>query len=172
LAERIFKGIQEVHPLSGYYNGFIPYERKGSLAKKKDVKPKNSRSQIKAFEELLDELIRNKIQIVFVHVPGYLGARDDFNLYESIQIINKIARERNIPFLDYETKRVTDINTDRDMFSDWVHLNEKGSEAFSKLLSQDLKLIFRGSGCWTESTHLSPHSETEGMLRVNAARRF
>jgi len=158
LASRLFRGTQEVYLLSGYYNGFIPYERKGALNKKKDVKPKNSRVQIRAFEELLDELKRNKIKVVFVHVPGYLPAHDASNLYDGMQLLNKIAEEREIPFLDYETKRVTNINTDPSMFSDWIHLNEKGSEAFSKLLNEDLKLMFRDMGYRTESNSLSYES--------------
>jgi hypothetical protein len=29
------------------------------------------------------------------------------------------------------------------MFSDWVHLNEKGSDAFSKLLKSDLDFLLQ-----------------------------
>jgi hypothetical protein len=132
-----------VYVLSKYYNGFVPYERKGRLDKKKGSKPQNDIVQIRAFEELLDELGKNKIQVIFAHIPGYLPARDDSDISESIQLIHKIAEERKIPFLDYETERITSINTDPRLFSDWVHLNEKGSEAFSKLLRSDLELLLK-----------------------------
>jgi lysophospholipase L1-like esterase len=38
---------------------------------------------------------------------------------------------------------VTTINTDPRLFSDWVHLNEKGSDAFSKLLKSDLESLLK-----------------------------
>jgi lysophospholipase L1-like esterase len=57
--------------------------------------------------------------------------------------LNKIAKERKIPFLDYDTKRITNINTDPSMFSDWIHLNEKGSDAFSELLKSDLEFVLK-----------------------------
>jgi hypothetical protein len=158
LASRLFRGTREVYLVSRYYNGFIPYERRGRLNKKKDVKPQNSRGERRAFEKLLDEFKKNKIRVVFVHVPGYLPAQNVSNLYEGIQLLNKIAEERKILFLDYETKRVTNINTDPSMFSDWIHLNEKGSKAFSKLLNEDLRLVFRDMGYRTESN--SPSYES------------
>ena len=155
LAE-LFKKRREGSPfsLSKYYNGFIPYERKGGLDKKKSVKPQNDIVQIRAFEELLDELEKNKIQVIFAHIPGYLPARDDSDILESIQLIHKIAEERNIPFLDYETERITSINTDPRLFSDWVHLNEKGSEAFSKLLRSDLELLLKQKKTWHETPRI------------------
>jgi hypothetical protein len=129
--------------LSKYYHGFVPYERKGVMDKKKSWKPQNREDRIRGFEELLDDFKRKKTQVIFVHIPGYLPARDDADISESIQLIHKIAEERDIPFLDYETERVTAINTDPSMFSDWIHLNEKGSEAFSKLLESDLELLLK-----------------------------
>jgi lysophospholipase L1-like esterase len=60
-----------------------------------------------------------------------------------MKLLNRIAEERKIPFLDYDTKRITNINTDPSMFSDWLHLNEKGSDAFSKLLRGDLESVLK-----------------------------
>jgi hypothetical protein len=143
LLPRMLGKQPEVFVLSSYYHGFIPYERKGGLEKKKDVKPKNSEAQIRAFEELLGELEKDKIEVIFVQAPGYLPARDDSNIEEGMQLLNKIAKERKIPFLDYDTKRITNINTDPSMFSDWIHLNEKGSDAFSELLKSDLEFVLK-----------------------------
>ena len=141
LSDRLFRRHREVYLLSKYYNGFIPYERRGGLDRKRDVKPKNSRAQIRAFEELLDEFEKNRIQTIFVQIPGYLPARHDANILESMQLLNKIAEDRKILFLDYDTKKITNINTDPSMFSDWVHLNGKGSDAFSRLLKSDLDFL-------------------------------
>jgi hypothetical protein len=143
LAERLFRGTSDVFVLSRYYNGFVPYERKGRPDKKRDIKPRISQAQTKAFETLLDEFEKSKIGVIFVQVPGYLPARNASNIEESMQLLNKIAEERKIPFLDYDTKRITNINTDPSMFSDWVHLNEKGSDAFSKLLGTDIDSLLK-----------------------------
>ena len=143
LAERLFRGTSEAYVLSRYYNGFIPYERKGRVDKRRDIKPQISETQIKAFEKLLDEFEKSKIKVIFVQVPGYLPARNASNIEESMQLLNKIAEERKIPFLDYDTKRITNINTDPSMFSDWVHLNEKGSDEFSKLLKGDIDSLLK-----------------------------
>ncbi|NWG04152.1 MAG: hypothetical protein HXY44_14960 [Syntrophaceae bacterium] len=129
------------HIIAQYYNGFVPYERRGRLDKKKGSKPKNDILQINAFKELLDEFEKNHIRVILVSIPGYLPARDADNIRESIELIHTIAKEKNIPFLDYEMKRITDLNTDPSLFSDWVHLNGKGSDAFSKLLKSDLDLL-------------------------------
>jgi lysophospholipase L1-like esterase len=129
--------------VSKYYHGFIPYERKGNLDKQKGSKPKNDEVQINAFKELLNDFEKNNIQVILVNIPGYLPARDPNNIQESIELIHKIAEERKIPFLDYETKRITGLNTDPSLFSDWVHLNGKGSDAFSKLLKSDLEFLLK-----------------------------
>jgi lysophospholipase L1-like esterase len=129
--------------LSRYYNGFIPYESETRLATNQDVTPKNFEAEIKAFEELLDEFEKSKIEVIFVQAPGYLPARSASNIEESMAIINRIAEKRKILFLDYDTKRITNFNTDPSMFSDWIHLNEKGSATFSKLLKSDLEFMLK-----------------------------
>jgi lysophospholipase L1-like esterase len=143
LAERLFKGTSNIYVLSKYYNGFIPYERKGRVDRKRDIKLKNSEAQITAFEDLLDEFEKNRIEVIFVQVPEYLPVRDASDIQENMQLLNRIAEKRNIPFLDYDTKRITSINTDASMFSDSIHLNEKGSDVFSKLLKDDLEFLLK-----------------------------
>lgn len=138
LTERLFRGTRRAVVLSKYYHGFVPYERQGGLDKKKELTIKISEAQINAFEALLDEFEKNKIQVILVQVPGYLPARDGLNIEESMKLIHKIAEKRRILLLDYDTDKITNINTDRSMFSDWIHLNEKGSDAFSKLLKGDI----------------------------------
>jgi len=134
---------RSTHILSKYYNGFIPYERKGNLDKKKGSKPKNDNVQINAFNALLDDFEKNQIQVILVSIPGYLPSRDLDNIQESMDLIHKIAEERRLPFLDYETKKITGLNTDPSLFSDWVHLNGRGSDAFSELLKSDLELLLK-----------------------------
>jgi len=139
LVKRLFGKTKDVFILEKYYNGYIPYERRGGLNKRKDFRPRNQEAQIRDFEALLDEFKRDNIEVIFVQVPGYFPARTASNIEEAMELIDRIARKRNIPFLDYDTRRVTDINTDPSMFSDWLHLNEKGSHAFSDRLKSDLE---------------------------------
>ncbi len=141
LAEKLFKGTSDAFALARYYRGFVPYERKGRVDKKRDIKPQINETQIRAFEKLLDTFKRKKIEVVFVQVPGYLPAQNASDIEASMRLLNKMAEERKIPFLDYDTKRITSINTDPSMFSDWVHLNEKGSDAVSTLLKRDLESV-------------------------------
>jgi hypothetical protein len=143
LTKRLFGKTRQLFILSRYYNGFIPYESETRLATNQDVTPKNFEAEIKAFEELLDEFEKSKIEVIFVQAPGYLPARSASNIEESMAIINRIAEKRKILFLDYDTKRITNFNTDPSMFSDWIHLNEKGSATFSKLLKSDLEFMLK-----------------------------
>ncbi len=166
LLARIFGKQRDVYVLSRYYHGFIPYERKGRVEKKREVKPKNSEAEIRAFEELLDEFEKNKIRVIFVEVPGYLPSRDPSNIQKTMQLLDQIAEERKIPFLNYDTKIITNINTDPSLFSDWIHLNEKGSDAFSKLLRSDLDFLFNGKG--TQHGEPSALSEFSNKVRPDA----
>jgi hypothetical protein len=138
LADRLFRGASNVYAISRYYHGFIPYARKGRVDRKRDIKLQNSEAQMIAFEELLDEFEKNGTEVIFVQVPEYLPARNASDIEESMRLLNKIAEKRKIPFLDYDTKRVTNINTDPTMFSDSIHLNEKGCDTFSELLKGDI----------------------------------
>ncbi len=137
LVELFKKKHREVYPKSKYYQGYIPFETKRDLTKVV-VNPKIEEFQLSAFEELLNEFERQGIKVIFVQVPGYLYGVDSSMLLENTKLLKKIAEERKIPFLDYETERKTAINTNAAFFSDSAHLNGKGSEAFSKLLKKDL----------------------------------
>ena len=136
---------RELFQKSKYYNGFIPFKFRKNLQKTEVVNPIINPVQWDAFEELLNDFERDRIRVVFVQIPGYLHGRDDKNILKNVQRLREIAGKRNIPFLDYETERISAINTNGDLFADWTHLNEQGSEAFSKLLRKDLEYLFDGS---------------------------
>jgi len=149
---RLFKKKRqgEVYPVSRYYQGYIPFETQRDLDKKDNANPKIDPDQLKAFEALLNEFERDRIRVIFVEIPDYIPGRDSSTMERNMELIQKIAKERNIPFLNYETERVTEINYNPDYYVDWAHLNGKGSEAFSKLLRSDfesqgfLKLLSKG----------------------------
>ena len=121
----------------------IPFKERKKLQKTEVVNPEVNPVQLGAFEELLNDLERDGIKVIFVHVPGYLCVRDNQNISINVQLLKGIAEKRGIPFLDYETERISSINTSPDLFADWTHLSEKGSEAFSKLLKQDLEDLLK-----------------------------
>ncbi len=143
LAGRLFgKRYRDVYPVQKYYRGFIPFETKRNLNNIDPVVPCNKETEMNAFERLLDAFEKDGIRVIFVQVPGYLPGRQGSEFSETTRLLHQIAQRRQIPFLDYETEKVSAINTDQTLFSDWAHLNEKGSEAFSKMLARDLNLLF------------------------------
>ncbi len=132
----------EVYPKAKFYKGFIPFNTKRDLKTKDLVVIRKSPVQIGAFEELLDAFEKDGIKVIFVQIPSYIPARDVPNLTEGTEVLKRLAAQRAIPFLDYDTERITAINYNPEFFADWAHLNEKGSDAFSKLLRKDLDEIF------------------------------
>ncbi len=137
---RLFmKERRELFSLSGYYNGYIPYQTTRNLGKDDVVYPKNNPVQIDSFLTLLDELKRDQIKVIFVQIPGYHPGIDQTMISKNVELLKKIAEERGIPFLDYDIEKASEINYQSRYFSDVGHLNEKGSEAFSKMLGKDLE---------------------------------
>lgn len=132
---------QDIYPMEKYYKGFVPYESKGKLWKTKEVKITHSREQFEAFEKILNQFKRDGINVIFVQIPEYIPGRHSASFLGDIEWVDGIARGRNIPFLDYNRGKISAINYEIRYYSDWAHLNEEGSEVFSKLLKQDLKRI-------------------------------
>ena len=140
LLPRLLKKEQrELFVPSKYYNGFIPYEITRNLEREETAYPKNNPVQVSAFLKLLDDLDRDQLKVIFVQVPGYHPGYDLARVSNNVQLLKKMAEERKIPFLDYDLERVTPINYESRFFSDVGHLNEKGSDTFSKLLKKDLE---------------------------------
>jgi hypothetical protein len=134
---------KELFPKSKYYNGYIPFKVRKKLQKTEVVHPAINPVQQRAFEELLGNFEKDGIRVIFVQIPGYLYGREEKNISKNVQLLREIANKRNIPFLDYETERISAINTNEELFADWTHLNEKGSEEFSKMLKKDLKDLLK-----------------------------
>ncbi len=127
-----------------YYNGFIPFKEKTKFRKAEDMNPEVNPVQLEAFVQLLDDLERDGTKVIFVHIPGYLYGRQTEPVLKNVQLLKGIAEKRGIPFLNYETERISSINTDPHLFADWTHMSEKGSEVFSRLLRQDLEGLLKG----------------------------
>jgi hypothetical protein len=135
----------EIYPKAGYYKGYIPFKIKSKKRLKTGVsQPKINPAQWRAFEELLNALKRDGIKVIFVQVPGYTPGRNDQDISQNVMLLREVAGKWRIPFLDYETEKLSSINTNMDMFADWTHLNEEGSKAFSEILKADLENLIKG----------------------------
>jgi len=139
----LFEKRKEIYPQAKYYNGFIPFKKRKKLGKTEVVNPGVNPVQLEAFVQLLNNCERDGIKVIFVHIPGYLYSREAQNILKNVQLIKGIAEKRGIPFLNYETERISSINMNDDLFADWIHMSEEGSEAFSKLLKQDLEVLLK-----------------------------
>jgi len=139
----LFEKRKEIYPQAKYYNGFIPFKKRKKLGKTEVVNPGVNPVQLEAFVQLLNDCERDGIKVIFVHIPGYLYGREAQNILKNVQLIKDIAEKRGIPFLNYETERISSINMNDDLFADWIHMSEEGSEAFSKLLKQDLEVLLK-----------------------------
>lgn len=140
---KLFEKRKEIYPQAKYYNGFVPFKERKKLGKTEVVNPKVNPIQLEAFIQLLNDVERDGIKVIFVHIPGYLYSRETQNILKNVQLIKGIAEKRGIPFLDYETERISSINMNDNLFADWIHMSEEGSEAFSKLLKQDLEVLLK-----------------------------
>ncbi len=126
---------------SSYYKGYIPWEANyngGTVAQNCTDNP----AEWEAFEQLLDIFVENGIHIVFVEAPEYLPGRKEIKCEKNNKKIAEIAEKYGITFLNYNGELESEINNDYTNYSDWGHMNTKGSTAFSKLLAQDLKEYF------------------------------
>jgi len=122
---------------SMYYKGYIPWEVPygGTL---QNVEAKDTEGEWKSFEKLLDIFEEDGIKVIFVQVPEYSG-RHSGTMKINNRRLKKIAEEREIPFLNYNTDLASEINDDPSCYSDWGHMNLNGSTQFSKVLAEDLK---------------------------------
>ena len=132
---------QDNNITSSYYKGYIPWERSfsggtvGQMCNDKE-------DQWKAFEELLDIFMEYDIHVVFVEAPEFLKGRRTNAMEPNNQRIREVAEKYGITFYNYNEELAGDINASPMNFSDWGHMNTKGSTEFSKLLAGDLKEYF------------------------------
>lgn len=136
---------QDNNITSSYYKGYIPWERSyngGMVAQMCN----DRESQWQAFEELLDIFMEYDIHVVFVEVPEYVNGRRENKMEKNNDRIEEIAEKYGITFYNYNEELYGEINESPTNFSDWGHMNTKGSTAFSKLLAQDLKEYFDNLG--------------------------
>lgn len=139
--EHAYQVDQDNNITSSYYKGYIPWERGysgGTVAQMCNDKE----YQWEAFEELLDIFLEYDIHVVFVEAPEFLKGRRENKMEPNNDRIEEIAEKYGITFYNYNEELAGDINANPGNFSDWGHMNTKGSTEFSKLLASDLKEYF------------------------------
>lgn len=97
-------------------------------------------SQVKYFKALVKKMLNNGVDILFVMTPEYGISVNEYQKMESLKIIEQIAQEHDIQFLNYNTKLRSNLNQDIKYFSDWGHMNHLGAELFSKKITNELKV--------------------------------
>lgn len=124
---------------SDYYKGFIPWDVPFG-GDSSTISCNDKESQWRAFERMLDTFADAGIKVAFIEMPEYTGVKR-LKMDQNNERIAEIAKRRGIEFYDYNTGDVTGIGSDVSNYSDWGHMNKKGSTLFSKLLGSEMKKI-------------------------------
>jgi hypothetical protein len=141
IVQEIRYGARERCRLDLFYKGFAPYVADFGGHNAGTVGTNYKQEEEAAFIALLKQFESDGIPVVFVMAPEYLPGRTAPQFERMTEIITEIARERNIPFLNYNTDLESEINNDYNYYSDWGHLNDKGAHIFSQRLYDDLNKI-------------------------------
>lgn len=91
---------------------------------------------VRELERFAEDCYREKVKLVFVKYPMcYPSVEHVRNLRESDSIFEAIARQYNMPILDYY---YSDVTKDSTNYYNYGHLNRKGAELFTVELCRDL----------------------------------
>lgn len=127
---------------SEYYKGYVPWEADYN-GRAKDQPCDLKEDQWAALDRLLDVFEDYGIHVVFVECPEYIEGRRARGMDDTgNRRLEEIAEARGITFFNYNIELAGEINADHTNFSDWGHMNTKGSTAFSKLLAARLAEYF------------------------------
>lgn len=122
---------------SDYYHGYIPWES-AYAGHVQDAGCNDNPSQISDFKKMLDIFEEERIPVIFVMCPEYIPGRNAPQFNEKNDYLIQLAAEYGIPFLNYNTDLASEINDDYGYYSDWGHMNTKGSTSFSRKLAEDI----------------------------------
>ena len=131
----------EGHRLDLFYKGYAPWESQFYGHYAGEARTTYHRTEEISFTTLLNQFEEDNIPVVFIMAPEYLQGRTAPQFEDMVEIISKIADERNIPFLNYNTNLISEINEDYTCYGDWGHLSDKGAHLFSQKLYDDLNEI-------------------------------
>jgi hypothetical protein len=98
------------------------------------------KTQINYFKALVKQMLADGVQLFFVMTPEYGISVKDYQKMESLKIIEQLADQYKIPFLNYNTTLRSNLNQDSLYFTDWGHMNHFGAGVFSKQIASELKV--------------------------------
>jgi hypothetical protein len=95
------------------------------------------RHKVQSLVQLLKLCLERGIQPILVLSPDYHETRGLFlNRGEALQVFQEIAAELDVPFWDYSEDPIA---SDRTLFYNSQHLNQRGATAFSESIAVRLK---------------------------------
>ena len=123
--------------------GFKSYNRKWNVDWAK-LEKKNSDFDVRDYpllEQLIQRCQQENIQLIFTIAPEYYkGQPYMLNRDEVINRYKTTLKKYDLPLLDYSNDS---ISYQQKYFYNTTHLNNKGAEAFSRALAQDLKALLK-----------------------------
>ncbi len=129
---------------SDYDNGYVPW----FAANKVGVidPPQNiivDTALVNDFIYLIKSFQSSNTKILFVNTPEYGLPMEEYYFKPTLWVIDSIAKQYKIPFLNYNIEKRSNINNEAGDFIDWGHMSSEGSKKFSKVLSRDIKEIMQ-----------------------------
>lgn len=134
-------GIQNVyrlfHPVPmKEYRGYSPYPYTGKEVKQISVELPTKDfivddMAINYLTKIINECKENNIAVVLVTSPNLV------NDEETTVYLNNYSLSKQVKYLDYS--KIEQIINNRKLFRDYAHLNEKGADVFSEMLSVDIR---------------------------------
>lgn len=127
----------------GYVSFSTPYDSNKFIPPSEDCLSEDK--QIEYFRRLIHQLVSDSVRIIFVMTPEYGINPIIYSDMKSMKLVNQIAKQYAIPFLNFNTDLRSNINSEIRYFSDWGHMSKLGSIEFSKVLSDEIKSL---TGKW------------------------
>ena len=130
--------------ISKYKDGFLPYwPRKIEKFKNRYINKlkgylQNFLRQQHYFENLVQRMAGDGIKVILINTPEYGSKNEEYEKIIAFNYLDSFAKKNGIPFLNYNLGKRHPINDDKELFTDWGHLNDKGSQLFSAILRKDL----------------------------------
>jgi hypothetical protein len=98
---------------------------------------KIEKTLVEDFERYLETLKKEHVRVVLVYLPEFVEAQPFIkNRAQVIALYRQLAQKHAVLFLDYSSDG---LSLDQQYFYNALHLNQRGSEIFTKKLAQDLR---------------------------------
>lgn len=100
---------------------------------------KQNSTSVELLKTYINECKQLKIDLILVYTPEYIDGQNFIeNRKEVLTLLQGLAKEYNLPFLDYSNHY---LSMDNQYFYNAMHLNAKGAEKFSQILASDIKKL-------------------------------